>query len=163
MSNGRPPEYKDEWGSCELTYAMLCIYSGDVHPDEVSRRLDLIPERVTIAGRSVTNSLGRTRTDELNAWFLSSEHFVTSLDMRRHLDWLLDRMEEHAEAIASLRADPAMSVRVKCSWWSKTGAQAVGPVLSPHQMSRLCALDADLEIWFSNWGEDDRPVSDAAA
>ena len=158
-SRSKRPPSQDDWASCELTYAMLSIYSGDVHPDEVSRRLGLLPQRVTIAGRLVTGSIGRARTEKLNAWFLSSEHSVASRDMRRHLDWLLDRMEEQAAALANLRDYPSMSVRVRCSWWSK-GDQAVGPVLSPLQMRRLCALDADLEIWFSSWGSDERPFVD---
>src|SRR5687768_6453989 len=88
----------DTYPTCEECRAMLCIYS-DKHPDEISKTLGLAPTDSSFVGEVKTNSLGRSRVSHRNNWFLSSETFVDSKDLRRHLDWILGKLTPHKDQL----------------------------------------------------------------
>lgn len=141
--------YNDDYSSCDQTYAELRVYSGDLLPAEVSSRLGLEPTTVNERGKQrVSLTTGRTRTLPLNAWFVSSEGLVVSKDLRRHLDWVLDRIEPAADAICALQTVPGVRIEISCSWWSATGNG--GPTLSPPQMRRMAelGLECAFEVMF---------------
>lgn len=143
----------DKYPTCERTCAELLIYPGAISPDEVSNRLRLPPTSQQLKGEQRTNSIGRTRTIRVNGWFLSSERAVQSMDLRRHLDWLLDQLEPAAEAIRGLQDESGMRMGVNCIWWSKAGQG--GPTLWPEQMGRLAALNLECTFDISFFGDDE--------
>lgn len=90
MTNDHDIErYDDSYPTCERADAELRVYTGEMDPDLVSRRLGISPSRLLVKGQQITNSLGRERVVKLNGWFLSSEGTSASRDLRRHIDWLL--------------------------------------------------------------------------
>lgn len=84
----------------------------------------------------------------MNGWFLSSEDYVKSLDVRRHLDWLLMRLTPKREELLSIQHEPGMRMAVICVWHSRSGTG--GPVLWPEQMSQLADLNLEcgFDIYF---------------
>lgn len=147
----------DDYPTCERTCVTLLIYPGDISPDDVSQRLELMPTATLAAGSKHTNSLGETRTQPINGWFLSSENIVSSKDLRRHLDWLLEIIEPKSEQLLKLQCAAGMRMTVSCTWWSAAGQG--GPTLWPEQMIRLASLNLEcaLDVSFFGSDEDDEP------
>jgi hypothetical protein len=132
---GNTVQYDDEYGTCEDTYATLCIYPGELDPEEVTRRLRVQPTSIQRRGEPLVP--GWARPAKLNAWFLCSREHVESRDSRRHIDWILDPIMPAREALASLREGGARMC-ISCYWRSAHGHG--GPLLSPAQMRRLADL-----------------------
>lgn len=137
----RHTPYDESYGSCERTYAELRIYSGAMDPEIVTRRLRVSPTSIQKKGDIRTNSLGRVREVPRNGWFLSSEGKVSSLDVRHHLDWLLDKIEPARSELNQLQSTAGLTMLINCVWWSASGEG--GPTLWPEQMRRIADLDLE--------------------
>ena len=83
---------------------------------------------------------------------------VESRDVRRHLDWLLSRIDPRADAIHSLRSD-GCRMDVSCFWVSASGHG--GPSVLPAQMGPLARLG--LELWFDIYLGDSQDAEQGAA
>lgn len=151
-SDRYPTPYDDSYPTCEFTYAHLRVYTGEMEPEWVTQRLRVSPTHVNRKGESKVNSLGRERVSKRNGWFLSSEGKSSSLDLRRHLDWLLDKLEPSASQLRELQEAPGVTMDVSCIWWS-AHAQG-GPTLWPEQMRRLANLNLECQFDISFYGED---------
>jgi hypothetical protein len=77
-------------------------------------------------------------------WVLSSEFCVTSLDIRDHLDWLIDKLIPRKRKILELQHRDGVRMDVWCVWWSKYGEG--GPALWPEQMGPLAELNLEWSI-----------------
>lgn len=141
-------QYEDDYPSCERTYCELRIYSGGLSPEDVTRLLDLEATSVSRRGEQVATRAGRTRTTPHNGWFLSSESRVESLDLRRHLDWLMAQLIPRRAMLESLGADPGVDLWVNCVWWSRQGHG--GPTLSAPQLRALAelGLECGFDVYF---------------
>lgn len=139
--------YDDEYPTCARTYATLCVYPGDVDPDEVTARLGIEPSERQRRGEVSPRPDRPPRAATLNGWFLGSRGRVDSRDSRRHIDWLLDRLEPKAEALRALQAT-GCRMSISCYWLSRSGHG--GPTVPPAQMRRLAALD--VALWFDVYG-----------
>ena len=133
VSQRRMTDYDDAYATCERTYATLRLYPGPIALRDVTARLRIDPTQSQISGG------GRS----LQGWFLSTEGAVESRDVRRHIDWLLDRIEPSSRELEALMREGAR-VDVSCYWLSASGHG--GPTLSPQQMGRLARLQ--LDCWF---------------
>jgi hypothetical protein len=144
----RRTPYDDEYGTCLETRAELLIYPGALSPHEVTDRLQLEPSRINIVGEEHVNELGRKRVVKANGWFLSSEGQVESLDTRRHLDWLLERLAPRSQSLKEIQSIPGIHMSVNCPWYSRSGHG--GPTLWPEQMRALADLDLEcsFDIYF---------------
>lgn len=150
MSNAlsRSTPYDDEYGSCSETRAALLVYPDAMLPEEVTRCLGIRPSKSQTVGEENVNSLGRKRIARSTFWSLSSEGHVRSLDLRRHLDWLLAQLTTCAESLAELQSVRGVKMRVNCVWYSKSGHG--GPTLWPEQMQRMADLNLEcsFDIYF---------------
>ncbi len=135
--------YNDDYPTCTRTDAVLRIYGHDLNPSEITQRLGLTPTSSQRRGDPLRH--GRKRAP-IGGWFLSSDRLVTSLDTRRHLDWLLDRIEPVAHVLAELRAE-GYRLEIQC-WWESAGATG-GPVLNPTHLVRLAALGLPIGFDFN--------------
>jgi hypothetical protein len=122
-------------------------------PEMVTGQLGIAPTSSQKKGARSVNSLGRTREVKLNGWFLSSESEVSSLDLRRHLDWLLDKIEPSAHELSRLQAVDDLTMLINCIWWSAKGQG--GPTLWPEQMQRIAALDLECSFDIAFFGTDE--------
>ena len=139
----------DLWECCEKTFAELRIYPGDLKPSTVSDILHLKPTHFVDVGEPIigTRAIGR-----INGWFLSSEAFVHSRDLRAHLDWLLLALRDSVDELRRLQRMMGVRMYVYCSWWSRCGE--CGPTLWPAQMEKLVLLNLECSFSFIYTGED---------
>lgn len=138
-SNSRN-EYDDEYPSCRRTKVKLRIYHDTLSPKEITAKLGILPERTQEAGAISPETKYAAK---ISGWFLDSEGHVESKDSRRHLDWLLDRVESKTRELKQL-CDAGCRIDICCVWNSKQGHG--GPTLSVPQFKRLAELG--IELWF---------------
>jgi hypothetical protein len=77
---------------------------------------------------------------------LESDGWVTSRDVRHHVDWLLTQLCGKEAAMARIQETVGVSMTVMCVWWSMTGEG--GPTLWPEQMRGLADLGLELSFSF---------------
>ncbi len=142
-----PTDYDDDYPTCRGTYAGLRIYHDDLDPDRITGLLGIEPSDTQVKGRVITTQYGRKFKPPIGGWFLSSKGIVESRDVRRHVDWILDRLESKDDALKGLQAD-GHRMDISCFWFSASGHG--GPTLSPAIMKRLGELE--IEIWFDIYG-----------
>jgi len=143
--------YRDDDPDVVLVRAELLVYGVELDPQSVTHNLAVAPTQVGRRGDVITNSKGRQRTVRLNHWFLSSESAVESTDLRRHLDWLLERLDPVAQAVRALNAPPESWALIKClSWWKDGGF--VG--MEPTHLRGLGALNVPIEIGFATYPDE---------
>jgi len=115
-----------------------------------SRRTPYDDEYGTCAETRVerTTPSGRKRTVRNSLWELSSAAHVQSLDIRRHLDWLLARLKPQARGLAEIQNIAGVRMTVNCPWYSRVGHG--GPTLWPEQMLQLAELNLEcsFDIYF---------------
>jgi hypothetical protein len=140
-------DYYDEYPTCSRTYARLLIYHDDLNPDQITGLLDIQPTYSQVTGKTITRPSGKRFTPPIGLWSLSTEGEVDSRDVRRHLDWILDRLAGKDEALKRLQAE-GHRMQVSCYWVSAEGQG--GPTLSPAIMRRLGELE--VELWFDFYG-----------
>jgi hypothetical protein len=137
-------KYNDEYPTCKRTYATLCIYHNDLAPSELSTFLGLRPTHSQQKGKvDLADPTRRNFAPKIGGWFLSSRDKVTSKDNRRHLNWLLDKLNRKRSKLLSLQRK-GFSMHISCYWLSTQGHG--GPTLSVEIMQRLARLN--LEVWF---------------
>jgi hypothetical protein len=150
----RRTPFDDEYDTCEFTYAELRVYPGKANPESVTHHLGIAPTSTMIKGKRKVNSLGRERIAPMNGWFLSSEGQVSSKDVRRHLDWLLDKLELVSDRLKEIQEQPEVRMSIECIWWSAHGHG--GPTLWPEQMKKMAEmnLECGFDIYF--FGDEER-------
>lgn len=136
-------KYIDNYRSCSRTYATLRIYPKSLHPSVITEMLQIEPTDISIKG-------GGPRGKFVNGWFLSTKDILNSRDSRRHIDWLIDQIDQSADKIAYLFKN-GTKIDICCYWGSKSGNG--GPTLSPHQMKRL--VKHNIEVWWDVYLEKD--------
>ena len=151
--DSRMTPINDDYPTCERTLATLRIYGDDLDPQSITRRLGLQPSDSQRRGEIKAGIRGRQRTVKVGGWFLSSEDHVQSKDLRRHLDWLLDRLLPAKEEILELQEEDAIKMGVNCIWWSESGQG--GPTLWPEQMQCLAGLNLECGFDVAFFGEDE--------
>src|SRR6185437_6302222 len=137
-------DYSDDYASCLETHATLRLYHEANKPNEVGNVLGLRPSHEHPAKEWITRPSGWASPA---SWFLESAESVQSRDLRRHLDWLMDRISDKGEALAVLRA-LGWRAEVNCFWVSAIGHG--GPTITPSEMRVLASLDLPLtfDIYF---------------
>jgi hypothetical protein len=142
----------DDDETCDRTCAELRIYSGVMKASEVTSLMGIQPTGYEAVGEERSSATtGRIRIGKVNGWFLSSEPFAKSKDLRRHLDWLYEKLEPHSEDIKLLQAKNGIKMLVHCIWWAKYGGG--GPTLWPKQMRNLADLNLECSFDFQYYGE----------
>lgn len=135
----KPESGSTDYPTCEATFATLRIYL-EVRPGEITEKLWLQPTRTARRGDQPP---GRRVPFPVTSWLLSSKDVVESLDLEKHLDWIITKLEPRADALRELQNRGAKT-DLFCYWQSKYGHG--GPTLSPEIMKRAAALG--LEIGF---------------
>jgi hypothetical protein len=135
-------DYVDDYPTCTRTFASLLIHGDALVPDDVTSALGLEPTRSHTKGQLISN--GRPEVRKGGFWGLSTRDSVTSRDLRRHLDWLLDIFEPRADTLSAFR-ESGFTCAVSCFW---EGPNTGGPTFSPSQAGRLAALDLEFDVDF---------------
>lgn len=130
--------YRDEYPTCAQTYATVRVFHPQLDLNRVTAALHIQPSEAWLPGAI---RFGAQRKQ--GGWLLSSDGNVDSRDLRRHLDWVLDKLMLRVEEVENLMLD-GHAIDVSCYWASASGHG--GPALDPDQMGKLAALR--LPIWF---------------
>lgn len=141
-------DFCDDYPTCEETSAVLRIFSDEIDPTEITRFLAIEPSSIQIKGeRKYLNK--EKYINQENGWFLDSENAVESRDLRRHLDWLLNKLNNCHNQLREL-ADRGAEITIFCPWRSALGQG--GPTMDPKQMKLLGDLNIELifEFWVCN-------------
>ena len=142
--------YDDDHASCKETFATFRLFKDDLRPQDVSRMLGLEPSRAHKKGEpQYPKNPKSPAVFRSGGWLLTTEGRVESRDVRRHVDWLLERLEAKRETILRLPLD-GYALDVFCFWCSASGQG--GPQLDVMQMRRLADLGIPIrfDIYFSN-------------
>jgi hypothetical protein len=137
----RQTPVNDAYPTCKRTVAELRIYGGALDPHAIAAHLGVQPSGTQMKGEVRAGFRGREVTARIGGWFLSSEEWVSSKDLRRHLDWLLDRLMPAKPALLALQQEEGIAMGVNCIWWSAFGEG--GPTLWPEQMRLLAELNLE--------------------
>jgi len=124
--------YRDNYPTCEQTYATLRILHDELDPEHVSKTLNLVPSKTQRKGEASSS-----HRVVIGGWFLSSKDHVASKDVRRHIAWLLDQLEDHKSNLLSLQ-ERGYRMDIFCFWKSASGHG--GPELDHELMQRLVAF-----------------------
>ena len=119
--------YDDNYSTCTNTYATLRIYGKS---SDVAEKLNLAPTRTS-------------KEEDLNGYFYSTKNIVESKDIRRHIDYLIEKFDAKVEILNEIQSEGS-KIDIMCYWLSESGHG--GPTLSPKQLTELGKLN--IEIWF---------------
>ncbi|WP_237142816.1 DUF4279 domain-containing protein [Pseudomonas lurida] len=146
--NSRITPVSSDYETCAECYVRLMIYPGERHPDEITNIMQVRPTLINVAGEKITNSRGLTREVKNSGWFLSSEGYVLSKDLREHIDWIVEKISPHRESLRTVQKIDGVKITLKCVWFSLLGHS--GPVLWPEQMRALADLDLEcsFDVYF---------------
>ena len=146
----KTPVDKD-YPTCHECSASFCIISPIGDPYDWTTKLAINPDRVHRKGDVFTNAIGKQRSQKLNGWFLESEGFVKSKDLRDHLDYVLDKLIPAREALIDMQELNEITMTISCHWW---GDMHSGPVLWPKQLKKLSQLNVEVEFFFASYDDD---------
>jgi hypothetical protein len=104
-------------------------------------------------GDEIPTVRGAIRVAKVTFWSLSSERYVSSKDVRAHLDWLLDRLTNSHHGLRELQEHHEVGMSVNCVWWSRGGHG--GPTLWPEQMRQLAELNLECSFEVQFYPEDE--------
>lgn len=149
----RRTPYNDRYPTCERTYAALLVYPEVLNPTAISERLRLVPTQLSVKGVDEATPSGRVRPAPKSLWALSSEGQVDSLDLRRHLDWLIEKLMPVKQQVLELQLVPGTRMNINCIWWSAHGTG--GPALWPEQMAAIAELGLECAFDISFFGPDE--------
>jgi hypothetical protein len=138
--------YSDEYATCEGCSARLLIYSTEVPRAEITSLLGFEPTDGRAKGEPFNKCRPGAALAKWHMWFYRTTRLVPSLDVRRHVDHVLERLDGRADALASLRARPGTDIRFSCTWWSRYGHG--GPKLWSRQLRALADLGLGVEFEF---------------
>ena len=134
--------------ACLETYASLRIFSGSVHPDQVSAVLAIEPT----LSRPIDPSSKYRHRREHHYWDWESRTAEQSTDNLAHVNALLDSLQGKGAALEHLR-DLGCAIDI-CCYWVSSGQG--GPSLDLPTIEKLARLKLPIwwDIYFGN-GEDD--------
>lgn len=137
-------KHEDDYPTCKETHALLRLFSDRIAPAEITAILHIDPTDAFAKGERHGKGLVR----KFNGWFLSSESDVDSKDSRRHIDWLISKIQDKSAELLALQSQ-GVEMDISCFWLS-TGQG--GPILSPPQMRELARLNLDVgwEVYFTS-------------
>jgi hypothetical protein len=136
--------YDDSYPTCSRTWATLFIFLPDTtSPDALTANLGVQPSKIHVKGEVYKGKVRKWPT----VWFIESTGKVESKDVRRHIDWLLEKVEHKAEVFHQLQADGA-EIYLSCFWGSAVGHG--GPMLDPKLLKRIVLLNIGIafDIYF---------------
>lgn len=119
-------------------FASLRLTRTDLDPDEVTRRLGIVPMEAFRRGDTFSRGLVR----KLGYWGISSQDQVATNDLEEHIAWLLDRLEPASGPFKALCAED-VDADIFC--YLETRGQG-GPEFSSRLMGRLAALGLPLGL-----------------
>jgi len=128
------------------------IYSGVLAPEEITARLGLQPTNVAVKGLKYGSETGTPVNVPRHMWRLSSEPNVEASNFGKHLDWLLSKLLPVRNELSAIRNSGVVNFHMICVVWTSGTSAHIG--ISRDQMDALVCLGFDLQLEFSDYGDD---------
>lgn len=140
--------YDDSFPTCLATHAAIRIFHDDLDPNEITKLLGITPTYSHQKGEDIYEGKLTSGKRKTGGWLLDSESQVESRDSRRHIDWLLDHVENKIDIIHELQENGYV-IDLLCYWLSDHGEG--GPIVSVEETIRLAKLNIELgfDIYFN--------------
>lgn len=139
--------------TCVRAVVNYMIYPEAETWQQISEILDIKPTNGHNKGEPSSLARRGRPIAPLTMWGLSSEYVVESMDLRDHLNWLLEQLAPRKDAVLQLQLSEGLSMVVWCNWWSKSGYG--GPAVWPEQLRVMSDLNLTLRIDCSFFPGDD--------
>ena len=120
---------------CERTCAMLLVSGDNIDGDEFTRLLGVIPTEVAKAGAC-------------SCWRLSSESYLQSANLERHIHWILDQIADRKDVIKYLKEQRNCQVDLGCWWKGHPRVDEAGPILTPETLRRVADFHLNMIFYF---------------
>lgn len=148
----KPTYHGTNFRNCKRTYVVLSIKHRELDPEELSAQLGIQP---SYAFRPGTRPLVWGHMEEAGSWVLSTELKSLSLDLERHIDWILHSLEGKLDYITDLK-EKGYTLEMRCVWEARNvvedcfrPGQIGGPSLSARCINGLAALGVDIDLDFN--------------
>ena len=130
--------------TCTRTYATLRVFSKDMHPNDITEVLGVVP---TGSRPIETNSKYKNRR-EFHLWKYTTEKLSDSVDNLKHLELILSALKGKEQQMRMLHEQSCVT-DIFC-FWDSTGQG--GPSLGVELMEQLVkhGLEISWDIYFDN-------------
>jgi hypothetical protein len=99
-------DYDDDYPTCSKTRAGLRIDHDDLNPERIIGLLGIEPSETQVKGRGQIRPNGtESGPAPIEGWFLSTHGVIYSRDLRRDVDWILDKLVGKDEILTRLQAN----------------------------------------------------------
>ena len=142
---------------CLGTWVSLVVRPSVRSARSVGEYLNIDAGHFREAGEVVANSMGRSHTNRVSWWRLTSDRRVHSDDLRDHFDWLLAYLRGREHLLDSLRQEPECGMQVSCVWIPPSNYGT--PALESCHLSGLALLGLDVTFDIMMLGDDDQSGS----
>jgi hypothetical protein len=132
--------------SCKRTCAMLLVSGEGIEASEVTSAFGIAATETATAGECV-------------GWRVSSESQVLSTNLERHIDWLLNQIEDKISVIQELKQRNCQ-VDMYCFWQGHGTSNDVGPFITSYTLRRVA--DFHLNMIFAFRCSEPRKVAETA-
>ncbi len=124
--------------------------SSNLTPNIITELTGLMPDFSSISPR-YPKGLAKPRVHSETGfyWELDSEFHCSSKDIRRHLDYVCDKLLKAKEKLIELQSTTNLKMFVSANIWTANG----GFVLWPEQMRKLAELNIEFGVLISNYCE----------
>lgn len=140
--NARLTAVNHNYPTCDRTCAKFRKYPSTGTHERITELLGISPTSSGTMGDRRNTARGAESQTRRTHWIFSTEANVSSRDLRAHLDWLLDLIEDKSPVISQLSREMGTKMDINCIWWSASGHG--GPTLWPEQMGRIAVLGLEL-------------------
>ena len=125
-------------------YVKLYFQGKNVDPDDITKRLGIVPSRKHKTGES--HGLNNEFTWKTSTWVLDSRSSIQSTNVEVHLQWLLDQIEPVKSIIKSIASDKEVHSEIKCIFllFSRLYSQS----FSPEIIERISDLNINFVVYY---------------
>jgi hypothetical protein len=122
------------------TYVTFILRGKNLNPEYITEALGITPTR--------SYKRGDQRTGEKfwphGLWSFSSQNNISSTDLSKHIEWILDRLEGSRSRLVDLLSENSFEAKLSCFWESQNGYGGI--VISRHLLERITAMKLDFLI-----------------
>jgi hypothetical protein len=138
---------KESNPNCAECFASLRLYGDSLNPEEITRLLQMNPSDAAVKGEDSKSSSGKSRQAPTGRWILGTDGKLTSTNLEKHIEWILDRLASTGIKIDDL---PGVERADIFGYWASASGHG-GPGFSSELMGRLAEahLPLGLDIYFS--------------
>ena len=130
--------------ACIETFATLRIFSKEIHPDEISKLLDVSPTKII----PIDLESKYKKRREFHLWAFSTKELLKSVDNLEHIQLIFKKIQSKSDQLNMLREE-GCDTDIFC-FWNSSGQG--GPIASIELMKNAVELGLGItwDIYFDD-------------